>query len=167
MRVGIVGLGNMGGRMARRLVDGGETVAGYDADPARAAAVGVEPAASLAALADFADVVLLSLPDSTVIEAVVRELEPHLREGQIVVDLSTASPESTMRLHELLASRGVVYLDAGISGGATAAEAGTLTIMVGGQPEALATVRPVLDHVAASDGAGSTPTVAARAGSTS
>ena len=148
MRVGVVGLGNMGGRMARRLVAAGEAVCGYDVDAARAGAAGVEPAASLAAVAGAADVVLLSLPDSRVIEAVVEELEPHLRAGQIVVDLSTAAPESTMRLHELLAERGVAYLDAGISGGAAAAEAGTLTIMVGGPPEALAAVRPVLDHVA-------------------
>jgi 3-hydroxyisobutyrate dehydrogenase-like beta-hydroxyacid dehydrogenase len=149
VRVAVVGLGNMGGRMARRLVDGGEAVAGYDVDPARASAVGAEPAASLAALAAEADVVLLSLPDSDVIEAVMEELEPHLRAGQIVVDLSTAAPDSTVRIGERLAARDVAYLDAGISGGAAAAEAGTLTIMVGGPPEALATVRPLLDHVAA------------------
>ena len=72
MRAGVVGLGNMGGRMARRLVDGGETVTGYDVDPARAAAVGAAPAESLAALAAESDAILLSLPDSPVIEAVAR-----------------------------------------------------------------------------------------------
>ncbi len=149
MKVGVVGLGNMGGRMARRLVDGGEAVTGYDADPGRAAAAGVTPAASLPALAAEADVVLMSLPDSRVIEAVMDELEPHLRAGQIVVDLSTAAPDSTVTIGERLASLDVAYLDAGISGGAAGAEAGTLTIMVGGPPEALATVRPLLDHVAA------------------
>jgi 3-hydroxyisobutyrate dehydrogenase len=148
VRVGVVGLGNMGGRMAGRIAGGGETVIGFDVGRARADAVGVEAAASLAELAGAVDAVLLSLPDSRVIEAVVAELEPHLRAGQIVVDLSTAAPDSTVTLHERLAERDVAYLDAGISGGAAAAEAGTLTIMVGGPPEALAAVRPVLDHVA-------------------
>jgi 3-hydroxyisobutyrate dehydrogenase len=149
VKVGVVGLGNMGGRMARRLVDGGEAVTGYDVDEGRAGAVGVRAAASPAALAADADVILLSLPDSRVIEAVVDDLEGHLRAGQVVVDLSTAAPDSTVAIHDRLATRDVAYLDAGISGGAAAAEAGTLTIMVGGPADALATVRPVLDHVAA------------------
>jgi len=112
----------------------------------------VQPAASLAALAGGADVVALSLPDSRVIEAVVLGddgLEASLREGQIVIDFSTAAPSSTVAIHERLAARGVEYLDAGISGGAAAAEAGTLTIMAGGAPDALDAVRPVLAHVAA------------------
>jgi 3-hydroxyisobutyrate dehydrogenase-like beta-hydroxyacid dehydrogenase len=149
--IGFVGLGNMGGRIARRLLDGGESVLGYDADPARAAQVGVEPAASLAAVASAADVVLLSLPDSPVIEAVVGGddgLEEHARAGQVLVDLSTAAPSSTRALHDRLAERGVAYLDAGISGGAAGAEQGTLTIMAGGDADALDRVRPVLGHFA-------------------
>jgi 3-hydroxyisobutyrate dehydrogenase len=147
--VGVVGLGNMGGRIARRLVDGGEDVVGFDLDGARAAAAGARAAESPAEVAREADVVLLSLPDSPAIEAVVGELEEHLRAGQVVVDLSTAAPGSTVAIHERLGARGVAYVDAGISGGAAAAEAGTLTIMAGGEPEALDAVRPVLAHVAA------------------
>jgi 3-hydroxyisobutyrate dehydrogenase-like beta-hydroxyacid dehydrogenase len=145
--VGVVGLGNMGGRIARRLVDGGEDVVGFDLDAARAADAGARAAASLAEVAG-ADVVLLSLPDSPAIEAVVDGLEEHLRAGQVVVDLSTAAPASTVALHERLAARGVAFVDAGISGGAAAAEAGTLTIMAGGEAEALDAVRPVLAHFA-------------------
>jgi 3-hydroxyisobutyrate dehydrogenase len=147
--VGVVGLGNMGGRIARRLVDGGEDVVGFDLDASRAAAAGARPAASPADVASGADVILLSLPDSPAIEAVVGELEPHLRAGQVVVDLSTAAPASTVAIHERLAARGVAYVDAGISGGAAGAEAGTLTIMAGGEAEALDAVRPVLAHAAA------------------
>ena len=147
MTVGVVGLGNMGGRIARRLVDGGEEVIGFDLDAARAADAGARAAASLADVAG-ADVVLLSLPDSPAIEAVVDGLEEHLRAGQVVVDLSTAAPASTVALHERLAARGVAFVDAGISGGAAAAEAGTLTIMAGGEAEALDAVRPVLAHFA-------------------
>ncbi len=149
MTVGVVGLGNMGGRIARRLVDGGEEVVGFDLDATRAADAGAVAAESMAALARDADVVLLSLPDSRAIEAVMDELEAHLRQGQVVVDLSTAAPASTVAIHERLAARGVAYVDAGISGGAAGAEAGTLTIMAGGEPEALEAVRPVLAHFAA------------------
>jgi 3-hydroxyisobutyrate dehydrogenase len=147
--VGVVGLGNMGGRIARRLVDGGEDVVGFDVDAARAADAGARASTSLGELAGAADVVLLSLPDSTAIEAVVDELEGRLREGQVVVDLSTAAPASTVAIHDRLAARGVAYVDAGISGGAAGAEAGTLTIMAGGEAEALDAVRPVLGHFAA------------------
>jgi 3-hydroxyisobutyrate dehydrogenase-like beta-hydroxyacid dehydrogenase len=146
--IGIIGLGNMGGRIARRLRDGGEAVVGHDAEPERAAQVGVEPASSPAAVAQAADVVLLSLPDSTIVEAVVGALEDHVRPGQVLVDLSTAAPSSTRALHERLAAREVAYLDAGISGGAAAAEQGTLTIMAGGDAGALERVRPVLAHFA-------------------
>jgi 3-hydroxyisobutyrate dehydrogenase-like beta-hydroxyacid dehydrogenase len=70
------------------------------------------------------------------------------RQGQIVADLSTASPKSSVAIHDALAARGVAFLDAGVSGGAKAAEAGTLTVMVGGPADALDTVRPILDRFA-------------------
>jgi 3-hydroxyisobutyrate dehydrogenase-like beta-hydroxyacid dehydrogenase len=147
--VGVVGLGNMGGRIARRLVDGGEDVVGFDLDPGRAAAAGARPAGSPAEVARAADIVLLSLPDSPAIEAVIDATEGDLRAGQVLVDLSTASPASTVAIHARLATRGVAYVDAGISGGAAGAEAGTLTIMAGGEAEALDAARPVLAHFAA------------------
>lgn len=133
--IGFIGLGNMGGRMARRLVDAGHAVIGYDNAPGRAEACGATAAASPAALAGRCDVVLLSLPDSHVVEAVVEGANGLLavaRAGQVVVDLSTAAASSTIRLYGLFAQRGAQYVDAGISGGAAAAEKGTLTLMVGG-----------------------------------
>lgn len=145
--VGIVGLGNMGGRIASRIQAGGESLIGYDADGGRAAERGIEAAGSLGELVAAVDVVLLSLPDSTVVEAVVRGeggILSGCREGQILVDLGTSSPGSTRELAAELAARGVEMLDAGISGGAAAAEKGTLTIMVGGDADALERVRPLL-----------------------
>jgi 3-hydroxyisobutyrate dehydrogenase-like beta-hydroxyacid dehydrogenase len=147
--VGFIGLGNMGGRMTRCLVDAGHDVVGYDPEAERVGAAGARPAASPAAVTSEAgEVVLLSLPDSPVVERVMRGDDgvlSTLRSGQIVVDLSTASPTSTVALHAQAAEQGAEYLDAGISGGAAAAEKGTLTLMTGGSEEALERVRPVLD----------------------
>lgn len=148
-RIGIIGVGNMGSRIAKRLLDAGEEIVGYDRYEARQAATGIRFASSPGSLVSDVDVVLLSLPDSQVVESVVLSEEglvSHSHSGQIVVDLSTASPESSVRIHDELAARGVEFLDAGISGGANAAEAGKLTLMVGGSAEALESVRPVLDH---------------------
>ena len=148
-RIGIIGVGNMGSRIAKRLLDAGEEIIGYDRDEARQDATGIPSASSPGSLVSDVDVVLLSLPDSRVIESVVlgdEGLVSHSHSGQIVVDLSTASPESSVRIHDELATHGVEFLDAGISGGAKAAETGKLTLMVGGSAEALEKVRPVLDH---------------------
>ncbi len=147
-RIGVVGLGNMGGRIAARIAAAGRTVAGYDTDASRAPALGIDAAPSVAALVERADVVLLSLPDSTVVEPVVEGpggILAAAREGLVVVDLSTSNPSSTARLAALLRARGVALVDAGISGGAAAAEKGTLTIMAGGDPDALEAVRGVLE----------------------
>ncbi len=147
-RIGIVGVGNMGGRIAGRILASGHDVLGYDRDPAQLAAAGVRAAASVAELVGETDVVLLSLPDSTVVEAVVLGdggVLDHCREGQVVVDLSTAAPSSTVELHGHLAGKSVELIDAGISGGAAAAEKGTLTIMAGGSGEALDGVRWLLE----------------------
>jgi 3-hydroxyisobutyrate dehydrogenase len=136
-RIGFIGLGNMGGRMARRLVDAGIPVLGYDTDPKRAAAAGAQAAATIREVVAGSDVVLMSLPDSKVVEAVVEGAGGVLescRSGQVVVDLSTAAAGSTIRLNARFAESGVQYVDAGISGGAAAAEKGTLTLMVGGDP---------------------------------
>jgi 3-hydroxyisobutyrate dehydrogenase len=148
LRVGVIGLGNMGGRIAARIAAAGRTVAGYDTDASRARALGIEAVASITELVERADVVLLSLPDSSVVEPVVEGPGGILaagREGLVVVDLSTSSPSSTARLGALLGARGVALVDAGISGGAAAAEKGTLTIMAGGDPGALEAVRGVLE----------------------
>jgi 3-hydroxyisobutyrate dehydrogenase len=144
---GMIGLGNMGGRIARRIRDAGLSVKGYDRSESQVAGSGIDAAASIAELAASAEVVFLSLPDSTVVEAVVfgdGGLLASTREGQVVVDLSTAAPGSTVKIHAALAERGVDFVDAGISGGAAAAEKGTLAIMAGGPARALEIAAPLL-----------------------
>jgi 3-hydroxyisobutyrate dehydrogenase len=150
--IGFIGLGNMGGRMTRRLVDAGYPVLGYDPVPGRAAAAGATGARSVTEVVQGSDCILLSLPDSPVIESVVRGDGGVLaagRAGQVVVDLSTAAPSSSIALHAVLADHGIEFLDAGISGGAAAAEHGTLTIMVGGSAAALDSIAWVLAPIAA------------------
>jgi 3-hydroxyisobutyrate dehydrogenase len=150
--VGFIGLGNMGGRMTRCLVAAGHDVIGFDPDAERVTAAGVRAASSPAEVTTQTDAVLLSLPDSAVVERVIRDEDGVLgavRAGHVVVDLSTASPRSTIALHAELAEKGADYLDAGISGGAAAAEKGTLTLMTGGSEQALERVRPLLDAFSA------------------
>jgi 3-hydroxyisobutyrate dehydrogenase len=154
--VGFVGLGNMGGRMTRRLVAAGVSVTGYDLRPGQAESAGAAAAVSLGEVCDGTSAVLLSLPDSRAVEAVVLGDRPSsdglldfARPGQVLIDLSTSAPSSTRRLHDLAAERGVGYLDAGISGGAAAAEKGTLTIMAGGSSAVLDSVSWVFEPIAA------------------
>ena len=144
----MIGLGNMGGRIARRIRGAGLPIVGYDVNPAQAELSGVPTALHVAELAGAVDVLLFSLPDSRVIETVVYGdggVLATCREGQIVVDLSTAAPSSTVKIHADLGEKGVEFVDAGISGGAAAAEHGTLTIMAGGSKDALDSVRPILE----------------------
>jgi 3-hydroxyisobutyrate dehydrogenase len=145
---GMIGLGNMGGRIARRIRDAGLPIRGFDVDREHAEAAGIDLAGSISELVGGSAVVFLSLPDSSIIERVVLDdggIASAARTGQIVVDLSTASPGSTVRLHDRLAEDGVAFLDAGISGGAAAAEKGALTLMVGGEAAALERVRSILE----------------------
>ena len=149
--IGFIGLGNMGGRMTRCITREGRAVLGFDPRTESIGEAGAEAASSGADVVANSDIVLLSLPDSKVVEAVIYKDEAFLaniREGQIVVDLSTAAPASTKKIAAALAERGAFYLDAGISGGAAGADAGTLTLMVGGDTAAHERVRPVLDYFA-------------------
>jgi 3-hydroxyisobutyrate dehydrogenase len=144
----MIGVGNMGGRIGRRMLDAGHSIVGYDVNPENVARTGLEAAGTIADLAEQADVIFLSLPDSTIIEPVVYDqggLLSSVRSGQIVVDLSTASPASSIRIHGDLGAKGVEFVDAGISGGAAAAEKGTLSIMAGGSEVAIDRVQPLLN----------------------
>jgi 3-hydroxyisobutyrate dehydrogenase-like beta-hydroxyacid dehydrogenase len=152
LTAGMIGTGNMGGRMGRRVVAAGDPIIAFDANPETLRDCGIEAAASVSELVASVDVVLLSLPDSAVIERVVlgeAGVLAHARVGQVVVDLSTADPPSSVAIHAALGESGVDFLDAGISGGATAAEKGSLTLMVGGDADALARVTPLLERFAA------------------
>lgn len=147
--VGVVGLGNMGLPMAVRLNDAGFAVRGFDrSDTALQAAreAGVPVVAEAAAAVRGADVVLLMLQSSAVVEAVLADpaTRTALAAGAIVLDMSSSDPVRTRALAPVLAGAGVALVDAPVSGGVGGAVAGTLTIMAGGPPEAVDRVEPVL-----------------------
>src|SRR5450830_168257 len=138
--IGVAGLGNMGRGMALSLQRGGFTVAGYDPSLAAAenmARENVQIFASVAALAATVDVLILSLPTSDVVEAVVFGPEGILagaRPGLLVVDTSTADPASTRKVAAALAEKSIRFVDAPVSGGPKGAINGTMTMVLGGNP---------------------------------
>ncbi|MBK1659920.1 NAD(P)-dependent oxidoreductase [Paracraurococcus ruber] len=136
MRIGYVGLGNMGGPMCRNLVKGvNHEVVVHDLDPAAIAActaVGARPAGGLAALAESSDVIFTSLPTPKHVEAVVEEIAAHAKPGTVVFDLSTNAPAVIRRLHAALAAKGIALLDAPVTGGVARAVEASIVVMVGG-----------------------------------
>lgn len=148
MVIGFIGLGLMGAGFTKRLVECGFRVVGHDLDAARvgeAATWGVEPAASPAAVAAAAEVLFVCVTTSGAVRDVVAALVASgAVAGKIVVDVSTTEMAVTHEAAAALAEVGAAFLDAPVSGGPPAAEAGTLAIMVGGAEAAVETARPVL-----------------------
>ena len=150
MEIGFIGLGSMGAPMVRRLLGAGHAVAVCDTDAAaveRAVGDGATVARAPAELAERCDAVLVSLPTPEVVRHVA--LGPGgLHEGgrvRIYVDLSTTGARVAREVAAGLAPHGIASLDAPVSGGPPGAAAGTLSIMVSGDPEAFAAVRPALE----------------------
>ncbi len=149
-RVGFVGLGLMGLPMARNVLKAGYPLAVYNRTAAKAAplvAEGAAQAASPAEVARSADVVVTMVTDSPDVEAVVEGEDGLLAgasAGTTWIDMSTISPTVTRRLGAAAAERGVDSLDAPVSGGPPGAEAGTLSIMVGGRKDVFDGCLPLL-----------------------
>jgi len=146
--IGFVGLGNMGGPMAARLIEAGHDLCVFDVAPAaRERFAGSAALAATVTAVSTADTVLLMLPDSAVVEGVLLGdgLLDRLGPGTLLVDMSSSDPGRTRALAGTAAERGVTLVDAPVSGGVAGARAGTLTIMVGGPPDAYAALRPLFD----------------------
>lgn len=150
--VAVVGLGGMGAGMARTLATAGWHVLGVDPSPAaRQRLDGLVEPVDLATAVHRAGVVLLSLPGSEQVEQVLTGPDGLLDQPvgrRLVIDTSTSAPASTRRLAGALAGAGHVLLDAPVSGGPAGAAAGTLTVFLGGDDDAVAAARPVLDVLA-------------------
>jgi 3-hydroxyisobutyrate dehydrogenase len=155
IEVGFVGLGNMGWRMAHNLAVGGFDLVVHDADGDRRDRFAEEHGCAAAASPqDFAkaSVVLTMLPDGYAVREAMVEwkggIASALAPGSVLLDMSSANPVGTKSLAAELAPRQVAVVDAPVSGGIVRAEAGTLSIMVGGDDEdAIARVQPVLECV--------------------
>jgi 2-hydroxy-3-oxopropionate reductase len=145
--IAILGLGQMGRPMARRLLAAGLEVRGWNRsrlDPALTE--GIPLAASVAEAAD-ADLCILILADSAAVSAVLAELEPHLRPGGLLVDMGSSEPARSAEHARRIAARGVGWVDAPVSGGPEGAAAGSLAIMAGGAEADVERARPALEQL--------------------
>ncbi len=149
--IGFIGLGVMGEPMCRNLArKSGATVHAHDLDAAvlqRLAADGVKSAPSAAAVMQDADIVFLSLPSGEIVHQLAHQrdgLLAHARAGQIVVDLSTSPVDSTRALAKAFADKDVTFIDAPVARTRAAAEAGTLSVMVGADAATFERVKPLI-----------------------
>ncbi|MFJ1292409.1 3-hydroxyisobutyrate dehydrogenase [Paracoccus yeei] len=143
MKIGFIGLGNMGGPMALNLVRAGHAVAGFD--PAAPLPEGVMQAGSAAEAARGAEVVITMLPNGAILRSVAAEVIPAMAPGAVLCDCSTVDVESARAVADEARAAGLGALDAPVSGGIGGAAAGTLTFMVGGPADAFRTVAPLFD----------------------
>ena len=151
-RVAFIGLGHMGRPMARNLHAAGHAVTAFDlSDAARAEAQadGLAVAGSLEDALRDAEVMLTMLPAGKHVLSVWREALPQLKPGTLLIDCSTIDTVSAGAAHDLARNAGFASLDAPVSGGTKGADAGTLTFMAGGEPEAFAHARPLLEAMGA------------------
>jgi 3-hydroxyisobutyrate dehydrogenase len=148
MRLGYIGLGSMGGAMARKLASAGHDVTVYDLDPARVADVtssGARPATSAEVLAANVEVLFTSLPGPRQSAEAMPELIDALPTGAIWIDMTTNDRDLVLELARRAAARGVATLDAPVTGAVDGARTGNLTVFVGGEDEVVARVRPYVD----------------------
>ncbi|MFU8865328.1 MAG: 3-hydroxyisobutyrate dehydrogenase [Rhodobacterales bacterium] len=143
MKIGFIGLGNMGAPMAANLVKAGHAVTGFDT--AGVTVEGVAQAASAVEAAAGADVVITMLPNGAILRAVASEVIPAMTKGAALVDCSTVDVDSARAVAEQAEAAGLLAVDAPVSGGTGGATAGTLTFMAGGSDAAFAKAKPLFD----------------------
>ena len=153
--IGIIGLGLMGEAFTRRLVETGYRVAGYDIVPEKVAAAAASRLAGVripSEVARAADIILMSVTTTAAMEEVVLGTDgissAGRLQGKVLVDHSTTEIDTTKRVAAALAAAsGMGFVDAPVSGGPAAAASGTLAIMAGGEGEAIARIRPVMEQL--------------------
>jgi 3-hydroxyisobutyrate dehydrogenase-like beta-hydroxyacid dehydrogenase len=149
--VGVVGLGIMGGAMARNLVASGFDVVGFDTDDARAAELqndGIEIAGSASQVAQRSHVLITSLPNPAALIATARSLAVAALDRTIVIDTSTLALEDKQSAYDLLDEAGHVLLDSPVSGTGAQARSRDLVVYASGDTRAIETARPVFDAIA-------------------
>jgi 3-hydroxyisobutyrate dehydrogenase len=153
-KLGFIGLGNMGSRIAQRLLDHGYQLCVYDRDLTKVEAIaqrGAAVAENILQLARTVDVVLSCLTNDDAVRSVYSEPAGVLagaRSKTVVLEMSTISPESSRELHRIGARGGIEVLDVAISGSTPAAEQGILTLLVGGNEEVFRAAKPIFHAIA-------------------
>jgi len=152
-KLGFVGLGVMGGRMAKRLLDSGYAVTGYNRTKSKAEwllETGMGWEESPRAVAEKADIIFTMVTNTEALQAVTSGPEgilAGLGPGKIYIDMSTVSPAASQALAKQVSEKGAQMLDAPVSGSVSTLEEGKLSIMVGGDRQAFEQVRPVLEMI--------------------
>ena len=150
-KIGFIGTGVMGGRMCRNLaIKGAVPVIAFDLDPNKVTALdnaGVEASPSIEALVAVSDLIIICVPGEPQVRSVLFEpggVLEHVRAGQTVVDMTTATADVAREAEKKLAEKSVHYADAPIARGGSSAEDGTLSIMVGGTQEVFNRINPAM-----------------------
>ena len=152
MPIGIIGCGNMGGGMAKQLLSAGHQVTCFDPDESvlsPLSALGATAVSSASDLARGCAVIILSLPRAAVVTAVMQEVLPSIQPETLVLDTSTSEPATSQAMAALGEDHGFSFVDGPVSGGPAAANAGTMTMLLGGKPAAIDALSPVLDILTA------------------
>ncbi|ACB85727.1 3-hydroxyisobutyrate dehydrogenase [Natranaerobius thermophilus JW/NM-WN-LF] len=153
MKVGFIGLGVMGKRMAQNILKNDYSMIVFDVDEnvvQEFVDQGAEKASSPAEAAATADVVLTSLPNDSIVKKVILGESGVLegaKENTVLIDLSSIPPKAIREVADQATKQGVEVIDAPVSGGAAGAEKGTLTVMVGGKSDVVDQARPVLNCI--------------------
>ena len=143
MKIGFIGLGNMGAPMATNLAKAGHEVTGFDV--AGTTAEGVRVADSLEAAVAGMDAVITMLPNGSILRQVAAQAIPHMAQGTLFIDCSTVDVESAKNTAQAAENAGIMAVAAPVSGGIGGASGGTLTFMAGGSTQAFAKAKPLFD----------------------
>jgi 3-hydroxyisobutyrate dehydrogenase-like beta-hydroxyacid dehydrogenase len=144
MSISIVGLGMMGRPMARRLLEAGCDVRGWNRSALSPDLTEGIPLCQTVEEASRAAICIMMLLNSTAVDAVLEQMEPFLEAGQVVMDMSSSDPTHSTLHAQRLTAKGIGWIDAPVSGGPEGAAAGTLAIMAGGAASDFESVEPVL-----------------------
>ncbi|MEE9328291.1 MAG: 3-hydroxyisobutyrate dehydrogenase [Cocleimonas sp.] len=149
--IGFIGLGNMGMPMAINLFKAGYQIKAFDTvDAIRqfAANEGIEVVKNATDTAKDAEFIITMLPSAPILLSVLEEIIPNTNKGTVLIDCSTVDVSSALTAHQMANDNGLFSLDSPVSGGITGAQAGTLTLMIGGKIDAFNKAKDILDVIA-------------------
>jgi len=143
MKIGVIGLGNMGAPMGQNLADAGYDVSGFD--PVATHPQGIKISSSSLELAKSVDIIITMLPDGKIVKKVANEVIPHMSAGKIFLDCSTIDVSSAREVASIAEKYDILPADAPVSGGVGGAVSGTLTFMVGASEKTYEQLKPLFD----------------------